>query len=308
MSARGVANIFIMIALLFNGATYARGSTALAMVETGTENLSGVYATLTSLYRSVSRRLSQTLGLSGYEHGLLEADSSAHHCSAASRPDRLLIIVHGYAPVVGQFAALIEESKGTEVHVLQFHYDHHHALDEVALDLASAVAGAANCIKPRQIEVLGHSLGGLVARRAVEHLATKELGAGVTLMTIAAPFHGFASAAGTVTMPVDIGLSESHRDIAALSAFIREPKRLPAGIQHCKLETDEMNADVADLPHDHVLRLEDQVNPRVDNDPRLVLRRVVAVGHISAIGARGNVPAAVREFLAACRQATASGP
>jgi pimeloyl-ACP methyl ester carboxylesterase len=163
----------------------------------------------------------------------------------------------------------------------------------------------------REVTVIGHSMGGLVARKAMEgeHRTQWERDAvNVNLVTVSAPLSGIAAASpcgyrslhwaslGVVPLSCWAVTGDNWYEVTGSSDFIRRPGPLVASVRrYLKVVTDERGAcrrrDAAGAcrESDDVFTLAEQYQPVIDGYPRLSNVQVAA-GHVEIVGYKGVAP------------------
>ena len=234
-------------------------------------------------------------------------------------PDRTLalnagqpvtVLVHGCFGSAGKFRQLAQVLAFQGQQTACFSYDDRASLMKSSGDLARAVDSLAARLAQPDITVLGHSQGGLVARKALIAERSDRLGgaANLRLVTVSAPFAGIRAArpcgnplwrAGTLGL-LDLtcwALSgDKWHEITDASPFIREPGTLLPGVrEHLKIATDEaqicrrQDEQGRCLKDDFVFTLAEQYFPPVDRAPRVRAFDLKA-GHAGVVGETGGVP------------------
>ena len=234
---------------------------------------------------------------------------------AARQP--VTVLVHGCYGSSGQFRALAQ--------VLAFHgqqsacftYDDRARLDETAAELRRALQMLADQSHAPRIDVIGHSQGALVARRALTDTLPAPLpGAPVDLrlVTVSGPFSGIEAARSCGRRwlyPLSLGLlplsclvatGPKWADITYSSPFILQPGALSGRVsRHLKIDTDERGScrpgpDGRCVDSDEIFSLAEQRSPLPDADPR-VTRVEVAAGHVEIVGDKHIPPNKLIEVL-----------
>jgi pimeloyl-ACP methyl ester carboxylesterase len=234
---------------------------------------------------------------------------------AARQP--VTVLVHGCFGSSGQFRALAQ--------VLAFHgqqsacftYDDRARLDDSAAGLRRALRQLAGPSAASKIDVIGHSQGALVARRALTDelpAPLPEPPAELRLVTVSGPFSGIEAArtcGRRWLYPLSLGLlplsclaatGPKWADITFSSPFILEPGALsPRVSQHLKIDTDERgscrpDADGRCIDSDDTFSLAEQRSPVPDADPRVV-RVEVAAGHVEIVGDKRVAPTKLIKVL-----------
>jgi pimeloyl-ACP methyl ester carboxylesterase len=208
-----------------------------------------------------------------------------------SRDRTDVVIVHGIDPVMEDLEPLAQSfvERGLRTHF--FLYSTVDRLEASATQLASSIRRLADRFNSKRVVVVGYSLGGLVARRALteghrERLA--ELPIAFDLVTIASPLGGFRSAN---LWWLGLGLARpAYRDLGTTSSFIEEPGGLAPNVRHTKVETledDALRFEDGRWVDDEVVGLRNQTHARIDEEATRIYR--LAVGHTHVVNAYGNV-------------------
>lgn len=226
-----------------------------------------------------------------------------------SRP--LVLFVPGRDDSGERYAALSYHFEVEGKQTACFAYDDRDSLDESAAHLAQVLAGLQARLPPARITIIGHSLGGLVARRALVAEREQRLVPGAftyTLVTVATPFGGIRSAAdcgrtwlhlltlGASAAVCGLVAGQTWQEIPPNSDFMRKPGTLlPAVTEAIGVVTLERGAcrrqmlrGGCDEP-DTVFSLGEQRNPAVEADPRWARVQVTA-GHVEIVGDPGTPP------------------
>ena len=185
-----------------------------------------------------------------------------------------------------------------------FSYDDRDSLTVSATQLVAAIDELANHLQDRQVTIIGHSQGGLVARNAftIERIQPLVAELDLSLVTISSPYAGVAAAdhcALPFARAISLGLvipickaisGNKWYEITYASDFIREPGTLIGQVDDfIKIVTDERdtcrryddkNRCVED---DFVFSAEEQYNPAVDSSSRVIPVEIKA-GHSEIVG------------------------
>ena len=227
----------------------------------------------------------------------------------SSKP--VTVLVHGCNGSTGRFRSLAQLYAFHGQQAICFNYDGRASLPHIAAQLATAVGALAGKMRNRDITVIGHSMGGLVARKAMEGERRTDWErdeVNVNLVTVSAPLSGIAVAnhcgyrilhwasLGTVPLICWAVTGDNWYEITASSDFIRHPGPLVASVRrYVKVVTDERDAcrrrDPAGacLESDHIFSLAEQYQPIIDGYPRLA-NVEVAAGHVGIVGYKGVAP------------------
>ena len=240
----------------------------------------------------------QIAGLSNCTH----ADSNELHLNSQ---EPVIVIVHGCFSSAGRFRSLADVFAFHGQQAVCFNYNGRDRLAKSSNELISAAEKLSAVLQQPDITVIGHSQGGLVARRALINERTDRIDIGdadIDLVTISAPFGGIEAAAdcGSKTLAwLSLGLIKpvchmitggKYRDIPASSEFILEPGQLVTSVDtHLKIVTDEANTcrvydEQGDCDKDDfVFSLDEQTQQKVDAQPGLE-SVVVKAGHVEIVG------------------------
>lgn len=221
------------------------------------------------------------------------------------------VLVHGCNGSAGRFRSLAQLYAFHGQQAVCFSYDGRASLGQSASQLVTAVGALAGNLRTREITVIGHSMGGLVARKAMEgerHPSWERDGVKVDLVTVSAPFSGIAAAnpcgyrslhwasLGTVPLACWAVTGANWHEITSSSAFIRRPGPLVGSVRRfVKVVTDERetcrrrDSKGACLESDHIFSLAEQYQPVIDAYPRLANVQVAA-GHVEIVGYKGFAP------------------
>jgi len=222
----------------------------------------------------------------------------------------LVLLVHGNRSTRYRFAAFAGALAEHDRQVLCYRWDQKGRLSTAASDLAGALEALDG--RTPALTVLGHSLGGLIARRS---LVEAELDHFVDLVTVATPFAGVASArtcsrgwARAFSFGAVAALCRRFtrgamwRDFHPGASFILEPGTLGPRVQrHLHVITDERFtcrtrcASGRCAQDDFVFRTTEQ-ETRYVGDPRLE-EAPLAAGHGRVVGDRESVPSGLLELL-----------
>lgn len=225
------------------------------------------------------------------------------------------VLVHGCNGSAGRFRSLAQLFAFHGQQAVCFSYDDRDSLRDSAAKLARAVATLSGQIKGRDVTLLGHSMGGLVARKAVEtnQSAGVESVGSVQLVTISAPLAGIeaANTCGSralhwLSLGVVPGIcwmitGDNWFEITSASDFIQRPGPLdPSVRRYLKVVTDERgscrreSADGRCLESDYIFSLAEQYHPVIDRYP-VVNNVELKAGHVEIVGDKNVAP---RKLLA----------
>lgn len=242
-------------------------------------------------------------------------------------PDRALrfssrhpvtVLVHGCNGSAGHFRALAQLYAFHGQQAYCFSYDDRDSLMVSSAQLIGALDALAGHMRNRSLTVIGHSMGGLVARKALEAGrpdAWRREDARLRLATVSAPLNGIAVASHCGYRPLhwlSLGAlpgicwmitGDNWFEITSSSDFIRRPGELLPSVQrYLKVVTDERGAcrlrsvDGSCIESDYVFSLAEQYHPVVDRYPRLANVEVDA-GHVEIVGYKDVAPRKLLDIL-----------
>ncbi len=230
------------------------------------------------------------------------------------------VLVHGTNSSSARFETLAQVFEASGEQAVCFTYNDRISLERTSAALALAIEALQARMLAAEIVVLGHSQGGLIARRALvrdrrDGVQIDSERTRVRLVTVATPFAGIRSASNcgsVVRQIVSLGLTAGICHLAAgpkwlqihpAARFIRVPGELDdLVLDHLKVNTDEEGACLRyDAPdrcaaRDTVFRLAEQFHEPVDRDER-VKNEVVRAGHTEIVGETGHPPLKLVELL-----------
>lgn len=226
-----------------------------------------------------------------------------------NRAAPVAILVHGFLGAPSRMRPLAQELAFRGVQTICFSYDDRDSLMHSSGQLTRAIEALAAELTSPQITVIGHSYGGLIARKALVAERPDPLVANqarVHLVTVSTPFAGTSLARWCAYPPariLSLGLGDlvcrlisgkKWYEITYASEFIRQPGRLVSMVQdHLLIVTDETRScrtfDEQGYcsQADYVISLPEQHFPPVENDVRVTPVKVQA-GHLEIIGESGG--------------------
>lgn len=244
-----------------------------------------------------------------------QSDDSRLHLNSR-KP--VTIIVHGCFSSAGRFRALADVFAFHGQQAICFNYNDRDRLDNSSEKLITAIEKLSGQLHQPVVTVIGHSQGGLVARRALTGERRDQLevdNSHIRLVTISTPFGGIKSSSHCGSRPLawlSLGITKlicqivtgsKYREIPPNSDFINAPGTLiPAVDKHLKIATDELGScrrynDRGDcVEDDFVFGLDEQTQPAIDNDTNL--SSVIAKsGHVEIVGDGKTEPIKLVEIL-----------
>lgn len=216
------------------------------------------------------------------------------------------VLVHGCNASSARFHALADVFRASGQQVVCFSYDDRQSLERSSASLLRALDELREWTDTTDVTVIGHSQGGLVARRALvrDRRDGRRLrrGGDLRLVTISSPFNGIRASSHCGSVPFHVftfGLSAAVCQMIAgskwhhifpRSGFVRHPGELAPEVKsHLEIVTDETGTcrrrrrSGKCVEDDFVFSLAEQHNRLVDSDARV--RRVeIRAGHGAVIG------------------------
>jgi pimeloyl-ACP methyl ester carboxylesterase len=220
------------------------------------------------------------------------------------------VLVHGCKGSAGKFRTMAQLYAFHGQQAVCFSYNDHDSLVDASGQLIHALDTLESRMQNHDVTVIGHSMGGLVARKALisgrpDSLRRDDID--LKLVTVSAPFGGIRSAEpcgwpgvgwwslGTIIAACRLITGDNWYQITSASNFIRQPgPLLPAVQKYLKVVTDERDtcrrADAHGrcIESDFVFTLDEQYQPRVDTGARMINVEVGA-GHVEIVG-ENHVP------------------
>lgn len=227
------------------------------------------------------------------------------------------VLVHGCNSSGERFKTLAQVFEANGQQTLCFNYNDRDSINTSATQLASALSALQRRLQPGELTVLGHSQGGLVARRALQAdlprpLVTRE-GFSYRLVTISSPFAGISSSADcgktwlhvlslSATVAVCLVVTGNKwTEIPPGSRFMTNQTPF-VGTRHVQIVTDERATCRERGPNgkckvdDFVFGLEEQYSAVVTTDPRVTTLEL-REGHAAVVGENGVAPVLLIEAL-----------
>ena len=223
----------------------------------------------------------------------------------------ITVLVHGCNGSAGRFRSLAQLYAFHGQQAVCYSYDDRDKLVDSAEKLAAALGKLANATNNQELSILGHSMGGLIARKALDSddkIFNTSSDRKLELITVSAPFAGIAAAKycgdrslhwlslGVVPGICWLITGDNWYEITSSSNFITYPKPMLASVQrHLKVVTNEKDAcrlqskDGKCIESDDIFELPEQYQPAIDNGPKVVGVQVDA-GHVEIIGNKQVAP------------------
>lgn len=223
----------------------------------------------------------------------------------------ITLLVHGCKGSAGRFRSLAQLYAFHGQQALCFTYDDRDSLVDSAEQLAISLDQLTQSTNFKHISILGHSMGGLIARKALElgfdnHFRQSDLK--LELITVSAPFAGIAAAnhcrhralhwisLGLVPGVCWLVTGDNWFEVTASSNFIRYPKPLLKSVKrYLKIVTNEENTcrsesiDGKCLESDDIFTLSEQYHAVIDSYTNVIGVQVDA-GHVEIVGDQQVAP------------------
>jgi len=220
----------------------------------------------------------------------------------------LTVLVHGCNDSAGRFTTLADVFEAHGQQALCFTYESRDEIDVGARRLTQALAQLEHRVPGQPIKVIGHSQGGLVARRAFTGLPNEpKLDANYELVTVSSPFAGVHAArhCGLTWLHVlSLGITpaicrgvagKNWREIHRRADMVEDPGPIRASVTtYLQVRTDERHAcrvldeDGRCEEDDFVFSLAEQRNPRALGPGFRQLE--IEAGHVGIVGDYGEIP------------------
>jgi pimeloyl-ACP methyl ester carboxylesterase len=224
----------------------------------------------------------------------------------------LTLLVHGCSFSNGRFRTLAQIFEAHGQQTICFNYNDRDSLEVSSGQLKNAITLLTSQLRKRELNIIGHSQGGLVAHRALirerKDGAIQAEGSTLRLVTISSPFNGISASAdcGSLTYHLlSLGVTAAICQIAAGSKwneihpraeFIRVPGTLvePVGL-YLRVVTDERESCLRKdgqgrcAQKDFVFSVPEQQGPSMEANHRVTSREVKA-GHSEVVGQEGSAP------------------
>lgn len=221
----------------------------------------------------------------------------------------LTILVHGCNGSAGRFRALAQLYAFHGQQAACYSYDDRDSLVKSADKLVTAVKSFASKTNNKNISIIGHSMGGLISRKAMEMDSMKDANdIKVQLVTVSAPLSGIKSANSCSSNTLNwlsLGIvpgicwgitGDNWNEITYTSDFINNIKPLSPSVQgYLKIVTNEKgscrkkNSQGQCIESDYVFDLKEQYQPIIDNYSQVKNIQVDA-GHVEIVGDKNMTP------------------
>lgn len=241
----------------------------------------------------------------------------------------ITILVHGCNGSAGRFRSLAQLYAFHGQQAVCFTYDDRDSLIDSAAKLDIALQKLATVTSNKNISVIGHSMGGLVARKAMEnnslnHWTNSDVN--IKLITVSAPLAGIAaantcgySALNWLSFGIVPGIcwgitGDNWDEITSRSNFIKYPEPLLPLVQsYLKIVTNEQNTcrkidnNGVCIESDYVFELSEQYHPVIDSYSKVTNIQVDA-GHVGIVGYKDVAPRKLLDILQQENMLSATSP
>jgi hypothetical protein len=229
------------------------------------------------------------------------------------------MLVHGCNGSAGKFLALANVFAFHGQQTVCFNYNDRDSMMDSSALLIDALKTLISRMNNKSVTVIGHSQGGLVARKAFIQERNEKpdwhMAARFRLVTISSPFAGISASehCGSKTLTnVSLGTiipichmisGDKWFEITSASDFIRNPGTLIQKVDdYTKIVTDERdscrrrNVSGQCVEDDYVFSVAEQYFLTIDSDP-LVDNAEVKAGHMEIVGDENSPPIILLSIL-----------
>ncbi|GLK88446.1 esterase/lipase family protein [Pseudomonas turukhanskensis] len=205
-----------------------------------------------------------------------------------------IFLVHGINSSPRNWQELVANLDTERFQLLLYHFPSGVPLNNSAYMLSLGLRDVQRRLKPARFHVMAHSMGGLVARRALQMLNADDSRNLCLFITLATPWNGHPSAAtGLKRMPVEVPV---WKDLAPGSPYLQQlfATPLPAHIRQWMLVSYTGNSRLLEEPNDGVVPLTSELsNAAQDEATRLYL---LNENHTSILQSRRTAELLQRAF------------
>ncbi|MGY4535429.1 pimeloyl-ACP methyl ester carboxylesterase [Pseudomonas sp. TE3786] len=205
-----------------------------------------------------------------------------------------IFLVHGINSSPRNWQELAANLDTKRFQLLLFHFPSGVPLNNSAYMLSLGIRDVQRRLKPARMHVMAHSMGGLVARRALQMLNEEDSRNLCLFITLATPWDGHPSAAtGLERMPIEVPV---WKDMSPGSPYLQQlfASPLPAHIKQWMLVAYAGNSRLLEEPNDGVVPLASELrNAAQDEATRLYL---LNENHTSILQSRRTTELLQRAF------------
>ncbi|MES2818083.1 MAG: hypothetical protein V4812_03760 [Pseudomonadota bacterium] len=165
-----------------------------------------------------------------------------------------IFLVHGINSSPLDWRALAADIDTQRFQLVLFHYPSGLPLNNSAYLLSVGLRDVQRRYAPSHIHLMAHSMGGLVARRALQMLSDNDSQALCLFITLSTPWDGHPSASSGLKVPLEV---PAWKDMAPGSAYLQQlfASPLPAHIRQWLLVSYAGNSRLLPEPNDGVVPL-----------------------------------------------------
>jgi hypothetical protein len=228
------------------------------------------------------------------------------------------VLVHGCSSSAGRYRAMAGVFAFHGQQTLCFNYNDRDSLKKSSKRLAEALNALHAQMPDSKVQVIGHSQGGLISRRALADTNAVKVDASLSdikLTTVSSPFSGIeaASHCGSLALSVlSLGATKlicqmvtgsKSGEIPPGSEFITHSGDLAPNVsKYLMVVTDERDSCRAQdekgrcREDDYVFSLKEQRNAAIEKDPRNSVEEIKA-GHVEIVGTDTLAPSKLIDTL-----------
>ncbi|MDA7746471.1 lipase family protein [Psychromonas sp.] len=241
--------------------------------------------------------------------GLGSCSDSEDRTLKFNSDEPITILVHGCNDSAGRFTSLAKLYAFHGQQTACFSYDDRDSLVRSADNLVSAIDSLSVSTNNRNISIIGHSMGGLISRKAMETSSlNNNEDLNIQLVTVSAPLAGIKAANSCSSNTLNwlsLGIvpgicwgitGNNWNEITATSSFINQTEPLSSSVQrYLKIVTNEQNTCREQNPlgqcirSDYVFELSEQYHPIIDHYAQITNIQVDA-GHVEIVGDKNITP------------------
>lgn len=177
-----------------------------------------------------------------------------------------IFLVHGINASPQDWQALAEGIDTERFQLVLFHYPSGLPLNNSAYMLSVSLRDVQRRYAPERMHMMAHSMGGLVARRALQMLSADEGQALCLFITLSTPWDGHPSAtSGLQNVPLEVPV---WKDMAPGSAYLQQlfTSPLPAHIRQWLLVSYAGNSRLLPAPNDGVVPLSSELRSAAQDE------------------------------------------
>ncbi len=181
-----------------------------------------------------------------------------------------IFLVHGINSSPSDWQQVAANIDTERFQLVLFHYPSGVPLNNSAYMLSVGIRDVERRYGPARLHVIAHSMGGLVARRALQMLKGEDAQSLCLFVTLSTPWDGHPSAAsGLNNVPLEVPV---WKDMAPGSGYLQQlfATRLPAHIRQWLLVSYGGNSRLLPEPNDGVVPLASQLRSSAQDEARQI--------------------------------------